>query len=137
MEGEKKNKNSPSLPSTWCGFSLVTILLWTCTNGSLVSSSSSKTSLVVMGHFRGEASSISITYKQKQGTTGMLHTWIIPSIWQTQALAKLEVITYLLNRNLKFFTMHHNVLWGSAFPMESKAAGNWNSFLKISVVLNK
>lgn len=85
-----------------------------------------------MGHFRGEASSISITYKQKQGITGTLHMWIIASIWQTLALAKLQV-RETLNSLLCITTYIGRVL----FPMESKAVGNWNSFLKISGVLNK
>lgn len=52
------------LPSTWCGLSLVTRFLWTCNSGSLVSSSSSSTSLVVMGHVTCADSSTTIVCKQ-------------------------------------------------------------------------
>lgn len=51
-----------SLPSTWWGLSLVTRFLCTCTTGSLVSSSSSSTSLVVMGHVTCDDSSTTISW---------------------------------------------------------------------------
>lgn len=101
----KKQLNSSLhnfLPSTWCGFSLVTICLLTCTNGSLVSSSSSKTSLVVIGHFRGEASSISITWKQKKAyfIIGIHCPWLI---WVLLEKDKFRVARPLFAKLKKIF----------------------------------
>ena len=55
-----------SLPSTWWGLSFVTRFLCTWTNGSLVSSSSSSTSLVVMGHAIWEDSFTTITWRRSR-----------------------------------------------------------------------
>lgn len=54
------------VPSTWWGLSFVTRFSCTCTIGSLVSSSSSRTSLVVMGQVTWEFSFTTITWRTEQ-----------------------------------------------------------------------
>ena len=93
-------KENTNWPSTWWGFRLVTRFLCTWTSGSFVSSSWSRTSLVVTGHTTWDSSSgTSIIWKTM--TAGWIFVFLLPLFSPQWKLSCIVLV--IIHQHLLFF----------------------------------